>query len=485
MVAKSNPFIISENEDTENEDTSELNLVNLVTNRIMPASIQRDILDVETRGNEAFVTHVKERVNGEKNMWDKMSKLKYLTWKDGCKTVNLKAESEVVSLKATNSLFVRLLLIAKSSRELDLEGIVGKHEFASCNATLMKPDGSLLPSNNKSILIHELEHMAATSQTGEELTNQRSLTSIIIDGMAVVQEMVVYKSQIKTCRDLLDCFVRSIDSKSVGYIDAYVVFDNYSINNSLKDRTRERRTAGKTQDKGYKVDDTTRIKDFKSFLSTKETKANLVLYLAQKAVQLCKVPITTHTEKGVFSSQPNMVNIPSTQEEADTLLFLYAVAVSRQGNTVHIYSCDTDVLVLALRRVPDLKPNSVIIMGTGDRRRQIKLKPIYVALGAERAAALPGFHALTGSDTTGHIKGKGKSSCFKVFMKADEDVICTLAGLGVGVYPSPGVLSGCEVFVPAVQLRVYISQGTEVAHIQEAEGSPRCGEAISNSGMYY
>ncbi len=251
--------------------------------------------------------------------------------------------------------------------------------------------------------------------------------------MAVVQEMVVYKSQIKTCRDLLDCFVRSIDSKSVGYIDAYVVFDNYSINNSLKDRTRDRRTAGKTQDKGYKVDDTTRIKDFKSFLSTKETKANLVLYLAQKAVQLCIVPITTHTEKGVFSSQPNMVNIPSTQEEADTLLILYAVAVSRQGNTVHIYSCDTDVLVLALRRVPDLKPNSVIIMGTGDRRRQIKLKPIYVALGAERAAALPGFHALTGSDTTGHIKGKGKSSCFKVFMKADEDVICALAGLGVGV----------------------------------------------------
>ncbi len=117
VVAKSNPFIISENEDTENE---ELNLVNLVTNRIMPASVQRDILDVETRGNEAFVTHVKERVNGEKNMWDKMSKLKYLTWKDGCKTVNLKVESEVVSLKATNFLFVRLLLVAKSSRELDL-----------------------------------------------------------------------------------------------------------------------------------------------------------------------------------------------------------------------------------------------------------------------------------------------------------------------------------------------------------------------------
>ena len=142
-----------------------------------------------------------------------------------------------------------------------------------------------------------------------------------------------------------------------------------------------------------------------------------------------------------------MVNILSTQEEAGTLLILYAVVVSHHDNTVHIYPCDTDVLVLSLRRVPNLKLNSVIIMGTGDQRQQIKLKPIYVALGVERAAALPGFHALTGSDTTGHIKGKGKSSCFKVFMKADGDVICALAGLSAGVYPSPVVVSGCKKFL--------------------------------------
>jgi hypothetical protein len=50
-----------------------------------------------------------------------------------------------------------------------------------------------------------------------------------------------------------------------------------------------------------------------------------------------------------------MASISSPQEEADTLLILYAVAVSSLGNTVHIYSYDTDVLVFALRRVPDLK----------------------------------------------------------------------------------------------------------------------------------
>ena len=93
-----------------------------------------------------------------------------------------------------------------------------------------------------------------------------------------------------------------------------------------------------------------------------------MLYLAQKAVQLCKVLITTHTHtEGVLSSKPNMVSIPRTHEQADTLLILCAVAVSRQGNTVHIYSCVTDVLVNALQIFPDLKPDSVMIMGAGDQ----------------------------------------------------------------------------------------------------------------------
>ena len=78
VLAISNPFIMS-----KKEDGSKLNMVNVVTNRKMPASVQHDILDVETHGKKAFISHVQERVNSEKNMWVEMSKLKYLTWKDG------------------------------------------------------------------------------------------------------------------------------------------------------------------------------------------------------------------------------------------------------------------------------------------------------------------------------------------------------------------------------------------------------------------
>lgn len=117
VLSITNPF-----SPPENDDASELKLVNFVTKQIMPTAVQHDILDTELRGAKALETYVNERVRGENNMWDKMSKLKYLTWKDGCKTIKLKSSSEVVQMKATNSLFVRLLLIAKSSRELDGTG---------------------------------------------------------------------------------------------------------------------------------------------------------------------------------------------------------------------------------------------------------------------------------------------------------------------------------------------------------------------------
>ena len=48
------------------------------------------------------------------------------------------------------------------------------------------------------------------------------------------------------------------------------------------------------------------------------------------------------------------------------MMTLYAVeALCDQGIIEHIYFSATDVLVLALRRVPELSPESDILMGTG------------------------------------------------------------------------------------------------------------------------
>lgn len=152
VVERSNPFITD-----GNSDGTEFKLVNLIIKHVMPSEVQKDVLNIEARGKNALESFVTERIAGDTNMWDKLPKLKYLSWKDGSKNITLKSFSEVMNLKATNTLLLRLLVIAKSSRDLNLEDTASKYELSHFSAPLMSRDGSLLPSPSKSALAHELE----------------------------------------------------------------------------------------------------------------------------------------------------------------------------------------------------------------------------------------------------------------------------------------------------------------------------------------
>lgn len=123
------------------------------------------------------------------------------------------------------------------------------------------------------------------------------------------------------------------------------------------------------------------------------------------------------------------------------------VEAAREGLTVHIYSQDTDVLLLAIRRVPLLGENPAMLMGTKDRRRLIELQPIYDVLGEDKAEALCKWHALTGCDTTGHIRGKSKKACLQAFLKADATTVAAINSLGIGCEPSDETIDGCMSFL--------------------------------------
>lgn len=100
----------------------------------------------------------------------------------------------------------------------------------------------------------------------------------------------------------------------------------------------------------------------------------------------------------------------SSQEEADTLMMPHALELVGEqiGNEVDFFTQDTDWWVLLLCRHSQLGPNTAIVNGSKETRKRILLKPIYDALGPSRAAALPGMHSITGTDTTGPISGVGK-----------------------------------------------------------------------------
>ena len=126
----------------------------------------------------------------------------------------------------------------------------------------------------------------------------------------------------------------------------------------------------------------------------------------------------------------------SLHEEASTLMILHATESAKGGSAVHIYSQDTDVLILALRRVPVLGRNPAMVMGTSDRRRIIPLLQIYDALGEAKAEALCKWHAVTGCDTAGLINGKSKKACLDAFLKAGSSTVASTSALGVGEKPS-------------------------------------------------
>lgn len=69
--------------------------------------------------------------------------------------------------------------------------------------------------------------------------------------------------------------------------------------------------------------------------------------------------------------------------------------------------------------------------------------PIYNALGENKASALRKWHALTGCDTTGHIRGKSKKACLEAFLKADMSIVAAISALGIGSEPSDDTIRGC------------------------------------------
>ena len=103
--------------------------------------------------------------------------------------------------------------------------------------------------------------------------------------------------------------------------------------------------------------------------------------------------------------------LQSSLEEADTKMILHAVdAVTHGATEVNIFSPDTDVFILSLRRYPDLCRNVNFVTGTGHRHRVVKLQTILHALGSKNISALPALHALSGANITGSFNGKGKAS---------------------------------------------------------------------------
>ena len=256
--------------------SEETDMFKLMTKEIVPKSVEESILAVEEIGSSAMIKFVEERICQDTNLWDKMTKSKILSWNSSSKEIKLQAKSDVMTLRATTGLMSRLLIVARSSREIDMEEVIGNYAFSTTNRTLMKPDGSVHPTTDKSKVIAVLENLPqqgaeimSTESSTQELEHGRALNMcLIVDGMAFVQELMAVQS-FENCKAYSDAQVSFIDAIDRNYLLTSVVFDNYSIEGSLKEATQERHRGSKAPVRGYKVEDTTKIRDAKTFPGSK------------------------------------------------------------------------------------------------------------------------------------------------------------------------------------------------------------------------
>lgn len=87
VIDECNPF------QTENDD-----LVNIVTQTVMPEKIKLDILKSEEAGRMGYEEFVEKRIAGPTSPWQKMTKLNLLTWKSAAKTTKVKLATHIIEL---------------------------------------------------------------------------------------------------------------------------------------------------------------------------------------------------------------------------------------------------------------------------------------------------------------------------------------------------------------------------------------------------
>ena len=139
-------------------------------------------------------------------------------------------------------------------------------------------------------------------------------------------------------------------------------------------------------------------------------------------------------------------------------MLLHALDATANGAMDLIFILPTQMLVLPLRRYPELCVKTSFVFTTGDNHRVIGLSSIASALGSVKLAALPAFHA----DIAGRFSVRGKLLCWKTFVKA-EDTIAAFGSLGATVHPLRRDIGPCgEVYKPALSAwnRYLTSQGT-------------------------
>ena len=397
-----------------------------------------DLLNCEEIGSSLLEKFLSRCADGSTiSVWDTINKRKLRTFRSAAKTVQVKVKDKIVNLREERGLMMRLLVLAKTRPDIELDKMFKKHEFSVTPRSLFGPDGSPWKCLDKSSFLRGIEEILAGQQTLPTAPTVKDV--IVIDCMGIVNQLKTY-DKINTLADLGKQFCERIEKECTGFHTIALVFDRYdTLKPSLKQQTWDSRS--KKQQVKYNLTANTVIKNIKlnELLSHPTNKQRLCAVFAEQAM-------TRFTEENrnfvvaygtkIVSTLPGWTHNNHDHDEADTLIICVSKEIERLSTaenqlSIRILSPDTDVLMLLIHYAAhSVDSNVTFELLSGKTRRELDIRAIVNKLGEDKAKGLLGAYVVTGCDQIGKFNSITKARAFTVFMDSSTLITNGLSQLG-------------------------------------------------------
>lgn len=471
-------------------------LLNIASGVAARKEVEKDLLSAGEQGERALEGFINCRLktldpeDGQASIgfFDTLHKMKLRTFGAMMKESSVKVNKTKVVLKADRNLFARMIVMAQS-RLLNIREVL-TYELGPLPWSLATADGSPCKTQ-KSTLLNILER-------GHEPADDVPLnTAFIVDAMAVLQSLsspaATFGGVAEQIFHVLAANLRGPGARVDFVIDQYQA-------QTIKASERQRRGAERGSIRVHIQSSSQKLPiQWKKFLSNSSNKKDFLHFLAAEWPTQEYVAAALHGDRSLYvtdgmnchrlasmqapgSSVSSVIAEPvhallCSHEEADTRLILHAAHAATAGHrVVVIRSPDTDVAVLAVAhswQIPEAR--LLFLTGAKHRRRYVDVSVIARKLGKPFCQALPGFHALTGCDTTSAFCGKGKAAAFQLVMSSDA-YQNTLQTLGSAFAPTDQLLSACERLVCAIY-------GYDSDDVNEVRYALFCAKAAESSQL--
>lgn len=412
-------------------------LFNISTGKVASHEVEQFLLNVDVNGDELRKKFIKECSESEERFEKPIPRLKILNFSSEVGKKNIKSGGKVQEVTMQRDLFGRMLGLSMDHAP-NIEEILC-YPLIPIPMSLCHFDGTICKTEKSAIVaVFEKNHQPGNIPNTFDV--------VLVDGFFLIH----------TLRDVPATF-GNISKKIMSCLTATkaprvdIVFDQYK-SPSIKDYERNLRNEANSMDFNISGPMQVRPTDFNKGLKNIKFKQALVTFLIDHWRQPEMVPFIGQTIINLnydfcYSYKLENDNIIQTidddlycenHEEADTKLVYHACQLESELTTnVLIKSCDTDILIIMLGNMENLKCDSLNIYmeyGAANKKRTLNLTQLYIELGPTVCTSLPGFHALTGCDYNPSFFKKGKKRPYQL-IKQNLDYQKALTDLGNSKIP--------------------------------------------------